>query len=159
LYLNVLSILWCILIYLKVFECTHSIFEYIWMYLQYVYGVFQCVYNILQCIYRMFQCISMCLNVFNNIVIGISPSHSHCNVFSMHIHLHIFFSFYTMIPFQHAISLQSLFFHWNTTPTFILSMKNYTSILTFYVYTSPNIPRSTFQVTSCMQHSGTQVIR
>jgi hypothetical protein len=31
------------------------------------------------------------LNVFINIVIGISPSHSHCNVFAMHTHLYIFF--------------------------------------------------------------------
>jgi hypothetical protein len=26
----------------------------------------------------------MCLNVFINIVVGISPSHSHCNFFVMH---------------------------------------------------------------------------
>jgi hypothetical protein len=39
----------------------------------------------------MFQYISMCLNVFIDIAIGISPSHTHCNVFAMHIHIHNFF--------------------------------------------------------------------
>jgi hypothetical protein len=35
----------------------------------------------------------MCFNVFLDIVIGISPLHSHCKVFAMHTHLHIFFHF------------------------------------------------------------------
>jgi hypothetical protein len=52
----------------------------------------------------------MCLNVFLDIVIGISPSHSHCNVFAMHTHLHIFFSLYTMIPFPTCYTTTFLFF-------------------------------------------------
>jgi hypothetical protein len=118
----------------------HSIFECVWMYLCYIYGVFQCVYNIFQCIYSMFQCISMCLNVFIDILIGILLSCSHCNVFAMHTHIHIFFSLYTMTPFP-TCSTTTLFFvhsHWSV-PTFIQSMKKLHINLYFsHLYITPH---------------------
>jgi hypothetical protein len=79
----------------------------------------------------------MYFNVFIDIVIGISPSHSHCNVFAMHTDLHIFFSLYIMTPFPTCYTTTFLFFHsrWSI-PTFIQS------ILTFHVYTSLYIPHS-----------------
>jgi hypothetical protein len=137
---------------LNVFRVHLNVFECIWMYIKYICGIFHCVYIIFQCIYKMFQCISMCLNVFLDIVIGISPSHSHCNIFAMHI-LHIFFSLYTMTPFPTCYTTTLLFFHsrWSI-QTFIQS------ILTFHVYTSFHIPHSTFYVvTGCAEHSGAQV--
>jgi hypothetical protein len=86
------------------------------MYLEYILNVFlvylstYSIYlKVFQCIYSMFQCISMCLNVFINIVIGISPSHFHCNVFAMHTHLHIFFHFIHWLPSLHAIQLHFFF--------------------------------------------------
>jgi hypothetical protein len=51
----------------------------------------------------------MCLNVFIDNVIGILPSHSHCNVFAMHTHLHFFFHSIQWLPSQHAIPLHSFF--------------------------------------------------
>jgi hypothetical protein len=84
----------------------------------------------------------------------ISPSLSHCNVFAVHIHLHIFVSLYTMTPFPTCYTTTFLFFHscWSI-PIFIQS------ILTCHVYTSPHIPYSTFYVvTGCMEHSGAQVL-
>jgi hypothetical protein len=39
----------------------------------------------------------------------ISPSLSHCNVFAMHTHLHIFFHSIQWLPSQHAIPLRSFF--------------------------------------------------
>jgi hypothetical protein len=78
----------------------------------------------------------------------ISPSLSHCNIFAMHTHLHIFFSLYTMTPFPTCYTTTFLFFHlsWSI-PTFIQS------ILTFHIYTSPHI----LCVTGCAEHSGAQV--
>jgi hypothetical protein len=83
----------------------------------------------------------------------ISPSLSHCNVFAMHTHLHIFFSLYSMTPFPTCYTTTFFFFHFHwSIPTFIQS------ILTFHVYTSPHFPHSTFYVvTGCAEHSGAQV--
>jgi hypothetical protein len=69
----------------------------------------------------------MCLNVFIDIIIGILPSHSHCNVFTMHTLLQIFFSLYTMTPFGpfqtcYTTTLFLFHSHWSV-PTFIQSMK------------------------------------
>ena len=79
----------------------------------------------------------MYFNVFINTIIGISPSHVHCNVSAMHTHLHICFSLYTMTSFPTYYTTTFLFFHahWSI-PTFIQS------ILTFHIYTSPHIPHS-----------------
>jgi hypothetical protein len=113
-YLNVF------IVYLNVLKGIHSVFEYILMYLQYIYGIFECIYGVFECIYgvfeciysifmvyfnvfiicfNVFQCIKKNLNVFINIVIGISPLHSHCNVITMHTHIRICFSLSTMITF------------------------------------------------------------
>jgi hypothetical protein len=74
---------------------------YLNIFIVYMYGIFQCIYNI-------FQCISMHLNVFINIVIGISPPYSHCNVFTMHTHVDIYFLQYTVITF--LICYTTIFF-------------------------------------------------
>jgi hypothetical protein len=68
--------------YLDVFMVHFNVFEYIHSLFEYIYGVFIVHFN-----------------VFINIVIGISPSHSHYNVFTMRIHQHIFFLLSTMTPF------------------------------------------------------------
>jgi hypothetical protein len=118
------------------------------MYLLHIYSVFQCVYNIFQCINSMFQCISMYLNVFINIVIGISPSQSHCSVFATHTHLDMFFSLYTMTPFTTCYTTTILFFHFHwSIPTFIQSMKKlhinpYFSRLYITPHSMFHIPRS-----------------
>jgi hypothetical protein len=172
-YLNVFIVyLWCIWMYLNVFECIYI----------YIYGVFECIYNILMVYFNLFiiylnafivcfnvfHCISMCLNVFIYIIIGILSSHSHCNVFTMHTHLHIFFSLYTMTPFRTCFTTALFFFHshWSV-PTFIQFMKKlhinsyFMSIHhpTFHVLHSTfHILRSTFHVVSgCAKHSGAQV--
>jgi hypothetical protein len=97
-------------------------------------------FNVFECIYRHCN--------------WILPSLSHCNVFAMHTHLHIFFSLYTMTPFPTCYTTTFFFFHscWSIL-TFIQS------ILIFHVYTSPHIPHSTFYVvTDCAEHSGAQVV-
>jgi hypothetical protein len=106
-YLNV-----CIA-YLNVFECIFVVYFnvsiiYFNAFIVH-FNVFQCVYNIFQCIYSTFQCISMCLNVFINIVIGISPSYSHYNIFAMHTTYTFFKYFIQWLPSQHAIPLHSFF--------------------------------------------------
>jgi hypothetical protein len=118
----------------------------------------------------MFQCISMCLNyliVFIDIVIGISPSNSHCNIFAMRIHVHICFSLTTMTTFLTCYT--TTFFSSIPIDLFQLSYnlkKNYISILIFYIYTSlhnphptSHIPYCTFDfVTSCVENSEAQVL-
>jgi hypothetical protein len=97
-------------------------------------------FNVFECIYRHCN--------------WISPSLSHCNVFSTYTHLHIFFPLYTMTPSPTCYTTTFLFFHshWSI-PIFIQS------ILTFHVYTSPHIPHSTFYVvTGCAEHSRAQVL-
>jgi hypothetical protein len=95
----------------------------------------------------------MCLNVFIDIVIE----------FHHHFLIVMFLpctSTYTFFFTPYNDSLPNMlyyydpFFHsrWSI-PTFIQS------ILTFYVYISPNIPHSTFYVvTGCAEHSGAQVL-
>jgi hypothetical protein len=56
-------------------------------------------FNVFIICFNVFQCIKKNLNVFINIVIGISPLHSHCNVITMHTHIRICFSLSTMITF------------------------------------------------------------
>jgi hypothetical protein len=152
-YLNVFECTW---MYLNILECIHSIFECtynifvvyfnvfesVWMYL----NVFECTYNILVVYFNVpiiyFNAFIVCFNfnVFECIYRHcnwISPSLSHCNVFAMHTHLHIFFSLYTMTPFPTCYTTTFIFFHsrWSI-PTFIQST------LTFHIYTSPHIPHS-----------------
>jgi hypothetical protein len=95
----------------------------------------------------------MYLNVFINIIIGISPSHSHCNVFAMHTHLHIFFS--TL----YNDSLPNMLYHYIPFFPFPLIHSNFHTIYPyFHVYTSPQIPHSALHViTNCAEHSGAQV--
>jgi hypothetical protein len=109
--------------------------------------------------FNLFQCISMCLNVFIDIVIGISPLHSHRNVFAMHTHLQIFFSVYTMTPFPTCYTTIIFFpFHWSI-PTFIQSIKKlhinpYFSHLYITPHSTFHIPHSTFHIiTNCVEHS------
>jgi hypothetical protein len=71
--------------YLKVFECTSMYLNVFIVYL----NVFECTYKIFMLYFNafivcfdVFHCISMCLSI--DIVIGILPSHFHCNVFTMH---------------------------------------------------------------------------
>jgi hypothetical protein len=85
--------------YLNIFECTYSIFVV-------CFNVSIIYFNAFIVCFNVFQC----LNVFINIVIEILPSHSHCNFFAMHTHLHIFFSFYTMTPFPTCYTTAFLFF-------------------------------------------------
>jgi hypothetical protein len=54
---------------------------------------------------KVFEYLSMYLNIFINIVIGISPTYSHYNVFAISTHLYVFFSLSTMTPFPNALSL------------------------------------------------------
>jgi hypothetical protein len=134
--------------YLNVFECIYSI-------LMVHFNVFIIHLNAFIVCFNVFHCISMCLNVFNDIVIGILPSHSHCNVFTMHTHLHIFFPLYTMTPFLACYTTTLFFFHshWFV-PTFIQSMKK------LHIIHHPTflVPHATFHViTVCAEHSGAQV--
>jgi hypothetical protein len=78
----------------------------------------------------MFQCISMCLNVFIDIVIGISASHFHCNVFAMHTHLHIlFFTLYND-------SLLNMLYHYTLFFPFPLICSNFHTIFKRITYQS-----------------------
>jgi hypothetical protein len=72
------------IVYLNVFECTYSIFVV-------YFNVSIICFNAFIICFNVFQYISMGLNVFINIVIIISSSHSLCNVSALHIHLCIFF--------------------------------------------------------------------
>jgi hypothetical protein len=128
-YLNVF------IVNLKVFEWTYNIFM--------VY--FQCAYNMFQCIYRMFQCISMYLDVFIDIVIGISPSRSHCNVFAMRTHIYIFFHSTQWLPSQHAIPLHFFFPFPLTRSIFHTTYEKFTyqSLLFMFIhYSTFHIPHS-----------------
>jgi hypothetical protein len=79
--------------------------------------VFEVCLNVFECIYGV-------LNVVTNIVIRISPSHSHYKVFAMCTHLYICFSLSIMTPFSNMLYHYPLFshFHWSI-PTFIQSIK------------------------------------
>jgi hypothetical protein len=109
---------------------------------------------------KVFECIQMYLNVFIVYVNGISPSHSHYNVFTIHTHLHIFFSLYRKTPFPTCYTTTFFFSHshWSIpTSIMIQSMKK--------LHINPYFPRlyitphSTFYViTGCTEHSRVQVI-
>jgi hypothetical protein len=58
----------------------------------FIVNTFKCIYSVFQFIYNVF-------NVFTDIVIVISPPHSHFNVYAMCTYLHICFSLSMMIPF------------------------------------------------------------
>jgi hypothetical protein len=92
----------------------------------------------------MFQCISMCFNVFIDIVIGISPSHSHCNVFAM-----ACTSTYTFFFTLHNDSLPNMLYYYTLFFPFPLICSNlhtiYEKITCQYLFfTSTHHP--TFQV-------------
>jgi hypothetical protein len=144
------------LVYLNIFQCTYNIFMvYLNVCIAYL-NVFECNYNIfvvyfnVSIIYinafiicfNVFHCISMCLNVFINIVIGISPLHSHCNVFVMHTHLQIIFSLYTMTPFPTCYTITFLFF------PFLLIHSNFHTIYPYFshLYITPH---SIFHIPCC----------
>jgi hypothetical protein len=118
---------------LNVFECIHNIFEC-------TYNIFVVYFNMPIIYFNAFIVFFMYFNMFECIYQHcnwISPSLSHCNIFAMHTHLQIFFSLYTLTPFLTCYTTIFLFFHfcWSI-PTFIHS------VLTFHIYTSPNIPHS-----------------
>jgi hypothetical protein len=124
---------------MNVFKCIHSIFEYIWMYLNVciVYLWYISMY------FNVFQCIWKYLNVFINIVIGVSPSYSHCNVFAMRTYIHIYFSLSTMTTFLACYT--TILFSPISIDLFQLSYnlwKNYIIIFTFHIYITPHIPHS-----------------
>jgi hypothetical protein len=119
------------IIYVNVFECICSIFM--------VY------FNAFIVCFNVFHCISMCLNV--DIVIGILPSHSLCNVFTMHTDLHIFF--FTL----HKDFIPNMLYYYIIIFPFPVIRSNFHTIYEkntyqslFHVYTSPHIPRSTFHI-------------
>jgi hypothetical protein len=98
-----------------------------------------------------FECIWMYLDVFIDIIIRISPSYSHCNVFAMRTYVHICFSLPTMTTFLTCYT--TTLFSPIPIDLFQLSYnlwKNYISILTFHIYTSPHIPHPTFYIPHSM---------
>jgi hypothetical protein len=120
------------------------------MYLWYICGIFQCVYNVFWCICSMFQCISMCLNVFYWHCNWISPSHSHCNIFTMQKPTHLFFTLYND-------SLPNMLYHYIPFFLFPLIHSNFHTIYPYFshLYITPH---STFHVViGCIEHSGAQV--
>jgi hypothetical protein len=137
------------------------------MYLQYIYGVFECTYSIFMVYFNafivcfnVFHYISMSLNVFVDIVINISPSHSHCNAFAMYTHLHNFFNSIQWLPSQHAIPLHFFFFHSHWPVHTIYEKITYQSLLfTSIHHPTFQVPHSTFHVViGCAEHNGVQVI-
>jgi hypothetical protein len=115
---------------------------------------------------NVFQCVWKFLNVFISIVIGISPSHPHCNVFAMRTHIYICFSLSTMTTFLTCYTT-TLFspIPIDLSSTFIQSMKKlhinpYFSRLyitphsTFHVVTGcASIVESKFILTERERHS------
>jgi hypothetical protein len=88
---------------------------------------------------KVFEYLSMYLNVFTNIIIGISPLHSHYNIFAMCTHLYICFSLSTMTPFPTCFTT-ILFYHIPIDP-FLLSYnlwKYYMPIFTQWTYCIQN---------------------
>jgi hypothetical protein len=79
-------------IYLKVFIVYLNIFECI-------YSIFMVCFNLFIICFNVFWCIWKYLNVFIDIIIGISPSYSHKNIFAMRTHVHICFLLSTMTTF------------------------------------------------------------
>ena len=87
------------------------------------------------------------MNVFIGIVIEISPSYFHCNVFAISIPVHICFSLSTMSTF--LMCYTTTLFSPIQIDLFQLSYnpwKNHISILIFHVYTSSYIPHSTLSL-------------
>jgi hypothetical protein len=126
----------CIRMHLNVFIIYVNIFEFI-------YNIFMVYFNLSLVYFNAFQCVWKYLNVFINIAIGISPSYSNCNVFAMRTHVHIYFSLSTMTTFLTCYT--TTLFSSIPIDSFQLSYnlwKNYISILTFHIYTTPHIPHS-----------------
>jgi hypothetical protein len=124
--------------YVNVFIVNMNVFECI-------YCIFMVYVNAFIVCFNVFHCISMCLNV--DIVIEILPSHSHCNVFTMHTHLHIFFSLYTMTSFPTCYTTTLLFFPFPLIRSnFHKIYKKITYQSLLHIYTSPHIPCSTFHI-------------
>jgi hypothetical protein len=101
----------------NVFECIYSIFmvylsvfEYICYIFMVYFNVFIIYLNAFIVCFNVFHYISMYMNVFIDIPIGILPLYCHCNVFTMHIHLRICFSLYTMTSFPTCYTTTLLFF-------------------------------------------------
>jgi hypothetical protein len=140
------------------FKCIDSIFMvYFDVFIMYL-NVFECVYSIfimyLNVLIVYLWYVSMCFNAFESIwmylltlELNFSPSYSHCNVFAMRIHVHIWFLLLTMTTFLRCYTTK-LF---SPIPIALFQLpynlwKNYISILTFHVYTLPHIPHSTFHI-------------
>jgi hypothetical protein len=122
----------------SVFECIHSVFECI-------FNIFMVYFNAFIVCFNLIHYISMCLNV--DILIGILLSHFHFNFFTMHTHLHIFFSTLhnDFIPNMLYYWYYIIFFHshWFV-PTFIQSMKkiHINPYFTFIHHPTFHIPNS-----------------
>jgi hypothetical protein len=88
-------------------------FQCIWKYLsifEHNYYIFECIDDIFQMYFIFIYSIFMVyFNVFTDIVIVISLSHFHCNVFVMHAHLQFCFSLSTMTSFPTCFT-NTLFF-------------------------------------------------
>jgi hypothetical protein len=102
-------------------------------------------FNVFIVYFNVFKCIRKYLNIFIDIIIGISPSYFHCNIFTMHIHVHICFSPSTMTTFLTYYT--TILFSPIPIDLFKLSCNfwnNYISIFTFHIYTSSyiHIPHS-----------------
>jgi hypothetical protein len=122
------------------------------------FDVFQCIYSKPQCILmylKVFEYNSMFSKLFIDIIIGISPSHSHYNVFPTHPPTHLLFTIRNLPNMLYHYILFSNF-HWSI-PTFIQFMKTlHTNFYFSHLYITPH---STFHVvTACAEHSETQVI-
>jgi hypothetical protein len=99
-----------------------------------------------------------------NTVIGILPSHSHCNVFAMHMYtyLNAMYMYFNVLIYLHFFtlyndSLPNILYHYILFFPFPLIRSNFH---TMYPYFSRSYitPHSTFHiVTSCVEHSGAQV--
>jgi hypothetical protein len=121
--------------YLNIFECIYSI-SMVHFNVSIIY------FNAFIVCFNVFHYISMCLNVFIDIVIGILPSYSHCNVFIMHIHLHFFFFILHNDSLPNMLIYYIIFFHFHwSIPTFIQSLEKL-HINPYFVYTSFHIAHS-----------------
>jgi hypothetical protein len=106
------------IVYMNVFQC--------------IYNIFMVYFNVFIVDFNVFLCVWKYLNVFINIVIGISPSYFHSNVFAMCTLVHIHFSLSTMTTFLTCYT--TTFFSSIPIDLFQLSYnlwKYYISILTF----------------------------
>jgi hypothetical protein len=125
------------------------------------FNVFIIYFNAFIVCFNVFYYISMCLNVFIDIIIGILPSHSHCNVLPCTPTYTFFFHSTQWFLSQHAIPLH--YFFSISIDLFQLSYNlwKYLQINPYFTsihHPTFHVPHSRFHVvTSCAEHSKAQV--